>query len=71
MTLVVYAESADIMATLLSLKGEYERISGNKLRMTFVAASEAGLLAKEIAEADVSVVTLACPFPAHWDQRRM
>ena len=71
MTLVVYAESADIMATILSLKREYEHVSGQELRMTFVAASEAPLLAREIAEARVSVVTLARQFPAHWDQRRM
>ena len=71
MTLVVNVESADIMATMLSLKREYENVTGEKLRMTFAAATEAPLLAPEIARADVSVVVVSRPFPVYWDQQRM
>ncbi|KAG1899770.1 uncharacterized protein F5891DRAFT_1036409 [Suillus fuscotomentosus] len=71
-TLVVDVESADIMATLLRLKDEYEAHSGRELRMTFAGATEAHLLAYEIARAGVSViVTQSKPFPSTWEQRRI
>jgi hypothetical protein len=71
-TLVVDVQSADIMATLLRLKDEYEAYSGRELRMTFAGATEAHLLAHEIAKAGVSViVTESKPFPSTWEQRRM
>jgi hypothetical protein len=71
-TLVVDVENADIMATLLRLKDEYEAHSGGKLRLTFSGATEAHLLAHEIAKAGVSViVTQSKPFPETWEQRRM
>ena len=72
MPLVVRVESADIMATLVDLKWDYERITGNKLWLTFSGATEAHLLAKEISRAGISVI-LTCPraFPATWEQRRM
>ncbi|KIK33891.1 hypothetical protein CY34DRAFT_98856 [Suillus luteus UH-Slu-Lm8-n1] len=71
-TLVVDVESADIMATLLRLKDEYEARSGRDLRMTFAGATEAHLLAHEIAKAGVSViVTESKPFPSTWEQRRI
>ncbi|KAG1742007.1 hypothetical protein EDB19DRAFT_2038647 [Suillus lakei] len=71
-TLVVDVESADIMATLLRLKDEYEAHSGRELRMTFAGATEAHLLAHEIAKAGVSViVTQSKPFPSTWEQRRI
>ncbi|KAG2041106.1 hypothetical protein BDR03DRAFT_1089407 [Suillus americanus] len=71
-TLVVDVESADIMATLLRLKDEYETHSGRELRMTFTGATEAHLLAHEIARAGVSViVTQSKPFPSTWEQRRI
>ena len=71
-TLVVDVENADIMATLLRLKDEYETHSGGKLRLTFSGATEAHLLAHEIAKAGVSViVTQSKPFPETWEQRRM
>ena len=70
--MVVSVENADIMATLLSLKAEYEEFTGKKLKLTFSGASEAHLLAKEIADADVSVIlTSARPYPDSWEQRRM
>ncbi|KIJ10532.1 hypothetical protein PAXINDRAFT_119408, partial [Paxillus involutus ATCC 200175] len=70
-TLVVDVDSADIMATLLHLKGDYERVSGNTLQLTFVGALESHLIAKEIANAGVSVIiTQPKPYPDTWDQRR-
>ncbi|KAG2337258.1 hypothetical protein BDR05DRAFT_970469 [Suillus weaverae] len=71
-TLVVDVESADIMATLLRLKDEYEAHSARELRMTFAGATEAHLLAHEIARAGVSViVTQSKPYPSTWEQRRI
>ncbi|OAX43849.1 hypothetical protein K503DRAFT_765464 [Rhizopogon vinicolor AM-OR11-026] len=71
-TLVVDVENADIMATLLRLKDEYEAHSGEKLRLTFSGATEAHLLAHEIARAGVSViVTQSKPFPETWEQQRI
>lgn len=60
------------MATLLSLKAEVEGESQNKIKMTFMGALEAHLLAEEIAEANVGVIlSPARPFPRTWEQRRM
>jgi len=60
------------MATLINLKAEFEAETGRKLRLTFSGASEAHILAKEIAEADISVVlTSPRPFPMLWEQKRM
>jgi len=59
------------MATLINLKAEFEAETGRKLRLTFSGASEAHILAKEIAEADISVVlTSPRPFPMLWEQKR-
>jgi len=60
------------MATLINLKAEFEAETGRKLRLTFSGATEAHILAKEIAEADISVV-LTSPrlFPMLWEQKRM
>lgn len=70
--LVVNVDSADIMATLLNLKSEYEVSSGKTLRVTFVGGAEAHLLAEEIGSANVSVVlTSPRPFPGYWESRRM
>jgi hypothetical protein len=70
--LVVHAESADIMATLLNLKAEYEDTTARSLRLTFAGAAEAHLLADEIGKAGVSVILAPSrPFPSTWDQRRM
>lgn len=70
--LVVHVESADVIATLLSLKKEVESYTGSTMKLTLVGAAEAHLLAKEIGEAGVGViVTPARPFPAHWESRRM
>lgn len=60
------------MATLINLKAQFEAATGRKLKLTFSGATEAHILAKEIAEADISVVlTSLRPFPMLWEQRRM
>ncbi|KAF9242017.1 hypothetical protein BU15DRAFT_44398 [Melanogaster broomeanus] len=70
-TLVVDVDSADIMAALLRMKGEFEKVSGNALKLTFAGALESHLIAEEIAHAGVSViVTQPKPYPDTWDQRR-
>ncbi|PPR01451.1 hypothetical protein CVT26_015084 [Gymnopilus dilepis] len=70
--LVVTVDSADIMTTLLALKSEYEDETGKTLKLTFSGATEAHLLANEIAKADVNVVlTSPRPFPNSWEQRRI
>ncbi|KAK6996805.1 composite domain of metallo-dependent hydrolase, partial [Favolaschia claudopus] len=70
--LVVAVHSADIMATLLQLKANFERARFNALRLTFAGATEAHLLAAEIGAAGVSVVlSPARPYPEQWDRRRI
>lgn len=71
--LVIRVESADVMATLISLKEECEDGSWyNRIRMTFVGASEAHLLAKKIKKAGISVVlTSPRPFPQTWEKQRI
>ncbi|KAF8597515.1 hypothetical protein BDV93DRAFT_479402 [Ceratobasidium sp. AG-I] len=70
--LVITVHKADHMATLLELKAEIEDLTARPLRITFAGASEAHLLAPEIAEAGVGViVTPTRPFPASWDQKRI
>ena len=70
--LVVNVESADIMATLVNLKREFEDITWNHLRLTFSGAAEVHLLAEEIAGADISVIlTSSSTYPSSWEQRRM
>jgi len=72
LTLVISVENADIMATLILLKHEYEAESGQQLQVTFSGATEAYLLASEIAEAGVSVIlTSPRPYPRTWEQRRV
>ncbi|TFK72449.1 hypothetical protein BDN72DRAFT_836217 [Pluteus cervinus] len=69
--LVIEVESADIMATLIRLKNEYED-KNKRLKMTFTGASEAHIIAKQIAWADVSVViTSPRPYPGTWSSQRI
>jgi hypothetical protein len=70
--LAVSVQSADIMASLLRLKAEVEAARGRSLRMTFVGAAEAHLLARAIGDAGVGVIlSPARPFPGTWESRRM
>lgn len=72
MPLVVNVDSADVMATILTLKLEYEASSGKRIRLTFAGASEAHLLAEEIGKAGVSVIlTSPRPYPGSWEKRRL
>ncbi|KAJ6469475.1 hypothetical protein C8R45DRAFT_1055168 [Mycena sanguinolenta] len=69
--LVVHADSADVIASLLLLKKEGEAVSGTPIRLTLAGATEAHLLAKEIGEAGVGVIVHQRPFPASWEERRI
>lgn len=72
MTLVIDVDSADVIATLIQLKAEVESTTGRKMQITLVGATEAHLLADEIAAAGVGVIiTPPRSFPYTWDQRRM
>ncbi|KAJ7178858.1 hypothetical protein C8R43DRAFT_871685 [Mycena crocata] len=70
--LVINVDSADVMASLLLLKQEVETKRGSVLKMTFMGAAEAHLLAPEIAAAGVGII-LAPPrsYPYTWEQRRI
>lgn len=68
----MHTDNADVMASVLHLKAEYDRKSSRRLRLTFAGAAEAHLLAHKIGDAGVSVIlTPSRPFPHTWDQRRM
>ncbi|KAL5518561.1 hypothetical protein ACEPAH_244 [Sanghuangporus vaninii] len=70
--LVVHAESADVIATLLQLKKEVEDSTGEVMQLTIAGGSEAHLLAAELAEAGVGVITVPSrPFPDTWERRRI
>jgi hypothetical protein len=70
--LVVETHSADVIATLIALKREFETHTGYPLRLTITGATEAHLLASELAEAGVGVVLVPTrPFPETWQQQRM
>ncbi|TFK90568.1 hypothetical protein K466DRAFT_543238 [Polyporus arcularius HHB13444] len=69
--LVVNVHSANIIATLISLKKEVEAKTGNAIKLTIAGATEAHLLAAELAQANVGViVTPSRSFPYNWDERR-
>ncbi|TDL21725.1 carbohydrate esterase family 9 protein [Rickenella mellea] len=71
-TLVIDVHSVDIISTLLILKKEVEAQTGNLLKMTLTGATEAHILAKEIAAANVGVVYVPSrPFPTDWQRRRI
>ncbi|KAG9004989.1 hypothetical protein FRB90_010626, partial [Tulasnella sp. 427] len=70
--LIVHTEGLDVMSKLLTLKAEVESSSGGSIRMAFYGATEAYLLAKELADAGVGViVSRARSFPLTWDARRL
>ncbi|KAI1784449.1 composite domain of metallo-dependent hydrolase [Ganoderma leucocontextum] len=77
-TLVVEAESADVIATVIELKLEVEGASrsaggGEKaLKVTIAGGREAHLLARELGAAGVGVLlTQPRPFPKEWEARRI
>ncbi|RPD56487.1 composite domain of metallo-dependent hydrolase [Lentinus tigrinus ALCF2SS1-7] len=72
--LVINAENADIIATLISLKYEVEETLtlDTPLKFTILGGREAHLLAKRIGEAGIGVVFRQLrPFPKEWEARRI
>ncbi|THG99949.1 hypothetical protein EW026_g2520 [Hermanssonia centrifuga] len=70
--LVIDVDNADIMASLLRLKGEIEEELDTSLKFVFSGASEAHLLAKEISDAGVGVVVSPSrSYPGSWENRRI
>lgn len=60
------------LSTSPSKQAEIESHTGKALRLVLTRATEAHLLAKEIAAADVGVILLpARQFPYDWDSRRV
>ncbi|KAI0297178.1 carbohydrate esterase family 9 protein [Russula brevipes] len=53
---VVEAHSADVIATLILLKRDVEEKTGATIQMTIAGATEAHILVKEIAEANIGVI---------------
>ncbi|KAH9913692.1 composite domain of metallo-dependent hydrolase [Epithele typhae] len=70
--LVVEVSSADIIASVIGLKADAEEALGNPIRVTLFGATEAHLLAKELAAANIGVVLAPVrPFPSSWEERRI
>ena len=70
--LVIEAHSADVIATLIILKKEVELENKMSIQMTITGATEAHLLARELAEAQIGVIlTPSRPSPRYWEERRM
>ncbi|TEB38238.1 composite domain of metallo-dependent hydrolase [Coprinellus micaceus] len=70
--LVIAVQNADIIASLIQLKGDVEKLGGKRVKFTFTGANEAHLLAKEIGEANIGVIlTPARPYPGTWKARRI
>lgn len=66
---MVDVDSADVIATIISLKREVE-VNGGQLKLTISGAAEAHLLADELGQADIGVILT--PFratPLTWDQK--
>lgn len=69
---MIHVESADAIAALLRVKSEAEEEHSTSLRFVFAGATEAHLLASEIAQAGAGVIVAPSrPFPAVWEQRRL
>lgn len=69
--LIAEAHSADIIASLISLKNEVDAVSGRRMKLTISGASEAHLVASELSKADVGVVVSPSrPFPSVWEDMR-
>jgi hypothetical protein len=72
MPLVIEAHSVDIITTLILLKKEVERLKKTTIKMTITGASEAHVVAAEIADAHIGVIiNPSRPFPARWEDRKM
>ncbi|KAJ3867935.1 carbohydrate esterase family 9 protein [Lentinula novae-zelandiae] len=71
LTLVVEVHNADVIATLLNLKGEVEAAKSSQIKLTISGANEAHLLAEYLGKAKVGVLLFPRPFPTTWDRRRI
>ncbi|KAJ4478297.1 hypothetical protein J3R30DRAFT_3890154, partial [Lentinula aciculospora] len=70
--LVVEVHNADIMASLIMLRAEVDSKIGGQMRMVFVGATEAWLLAEQLSQARVGVIlTSLQPVASTWDQKRI
>ncbi|KAF7323766.1 Carbohydrate esterase family 9 protein [Mycena kentingensis (nom. inval.)] len=69
--LVVGAENADIIASVLLLKKEVESERKSTMRLSIVGATEGHLLAAELGEAGVGVLLEQRPYPSNWEKRRI
>ncbi|EJD52321.1 hypothetical protein AURDEDRAFT_111071 [Auricularia subglabra TFB-10046 SS5] len=67
--LIVQADGADIVASLIELKNDIGRDS--KLKLAISSAAEAHLLAKELASANIGIIAFPRTYPVTWDQRRV
>lgn len=66
------AESADVIATLITLKKEVDKATHQNLKLTLVGAAEGHLLAREIGDAGVGVILVPSrSFPGTWQQKDM
>lgn len=71
MPLVIDVHSADIIASILKMKGEVETSTSHKLNLILYGGAESHLVVSEIAAANVSVVLAPLlPYSETWDQRR-
>ncbi|KAF9227423.1 carbohydrate esterase family 9 protein [Gyrodon lividus] len=69
---VVQAQNADIIASLIKLKKEVEASTNAALRLIVAGATEAHLLARELGEANIGVIiTPSRPFPEAWEMKRI
>ena len=60
------------MTSIIKLKQEVEAQSGHSLKLTFYGASEAHIIAQEIADANIGVIIAPSrPYPYAWEDRRM
>ncbi|KAI8873413.1 hypothetical protein GQ42DRAFT_160535 [Ramicandelaber brevisporus] len=71
LTLAVSVFSQDHIASLLRVKQVVEKAAGHPIKVTIIGATEAWLLAEELAAADITVILnpLRCA-PASWENRR-
>lgn len=69
--LVVEAHGADIISSLILLKNEVEVSKESTMKMTITGATEAHILAAQLAYANIGViVTSSRPSPSEWEDRK-
>ncbi|KZP34593.1 carbohydrate esterase family 9 protein [Athelia psychrophila] len=69
--LVIEAHGADIISSLILLKNEVEEAKSSIMKMTITGATEAHILAPQIAYANIGIiVTPSRPSPSEWEDRK-